>query len=82
MNGYGDEGDNFGQAGILTHIMNTEEIADAMVQLAENEKLRKEMGEIGYKRVNEFYQINLMRDRYKDLYTKAYKGLEEWEGKK
>lgn len=74
---YGDEGDDFGQAGILAHIMNTEEIAKAMVLLARDNKLRREMGEIGYKRVNEFYRIDLMRDRYKDIYKRAYKGIEE-----
>ena len=32
------ESDDFGEAGILTHIMNIEEIANAMLTLAANEK--------------------------------------------
>ncbi len=65
---YGEEGDELGAAGILTHIMNISEIADAMNVLAADEKLRKEMGEIGYKRVEKYYGIDEMRERYSKLY--------------
>ena len=40
------EQDDFGPAGILTHIMNVEEIAQAMIDMARNEPMRLQM-EIG-----------------------------------
>ena len=64
---YGD-GDGLGEAGILTHIMNIEEIAQAMVKLAQNEKLRKQMGENGYKRVMKYYRIEQMKGVYEEIY--------------
>lgn len=42
---YGGE-DDFGTAGILTHIMNLEEITDAMVELARNQERRERMGKM------------------------------------
>ncbi len=65
---YGGDTDSFGTAGILTHIMNLEEIADAMVELAQNESLRIQMGENGYKRVMDRYRIEHMKQIYKDIY--------------
>ncbi len=64
---YGPE-DTFGQAGILTHIMNVEEIAEAMLELATNEKRRTRMGEAGYQRVMAFYKIEQMKDVYTQIY--------------
>ena len=64
---YGKQ-DGFGAAGILTHIMNIEEIAQAMIDLAEHEDIREAMGEAGYKRVHAFYRIEQMRDVYRDIY--------------
>lgn len=62
------EGDDFGEAGILTHIMNVEEIADAMVDLAVHTKKRKQMGENGYKRVVSKYKIEDMKRTYGKIY--------------
>lgn len=64
---YGD-GDEFGTAGILTHIMNIEEIAAAMAELAENEGERKAMGERGYKRTMAKYKIEDMKRVYEEIY--------------
>lgn len=69
---YGEEGDLFGTAGILTHIMNTEEIAEAMVELATNVSKREAMGEIGYKRVHAFYRIEQMKQKYREIYKDVY----------
>ena len=69
---YGTQ-DDFGPAGILTHIMNLEEIADAMVKLATNPTLCKKMGEAGYKRVMTFYRIEQMKEKYKELYQQFAK---------
>ena len=62
------ESDDFGAGGILTHIMNVEEIAQAMVDMARNESMRLQMGESGYKRVMSGYRIEHMRAAYRRIY--------------
>ncbi len=62
------EADDFGQAGILTHIMNVEEIANAFVSMAQNPEMVKSMGEIGYKRLMKSYQLSQMKATYSDIY--------------
>ena len=62
------ENDDFGDAGIVVHIMNVEEIAQAMVDLARNESMRLQMGENGYQRVVSGYQIGHMRSKYRKIY--------------
>nr|MCR4675339.1 GT4 family glycosyltransferase PelF [Lachnospiraceae bacterium] len=52
------ETDDYGQAGILTHIMNVEEIANAFVTLAMNPELVQKMGEAGYRRLMDKYLIS------------------------
>ena len=64
---YGNN-DGFGEAGILTHIMNIEEIAHAMVTMSIYEEDRLRMGEAGYKRVNAFYRIEQMKAVYQEIY--------------
>lgn len=64
---YGSK-DDFGEAGILTHIMNIEEIANAMVRMAVYENDRERMGEAGYRRVNAFYRIEQMKAVYQEIY--------------
>ena len=68
--------DDFGEAGILTHIMNIEEIAHAMVTMSLQEEERLRMGEAGYKRVNAFYRIEQMKAVYQDI----YKGFSDKQG--
>lgn len=65
--------DDFGKAGILAHIMNIEEISKAMITLANDEAMRQQMGESGYLRVREFYQIGSMKQVYKDIYEEFAK---------
>ncbi len=62
------EGDDFGEAGILTHIMNIDEISEAMVFMAQNPIQRQKMGEAGYKRVMEKYTNKMMVDTYRNIY--------------
>lgn len=62
------ERDDFGEAGIVTHIMNVEEIAQAMVDMARNEEMRRIMGENGYLRVQSRYRIGQMRENYWKIY--------------
>ena len=61
-------GDACGTAGILTHIMNVSEIAQAIVDMAKNRELRQSMGECGYQRVTSRYRIEQMTDAYEDIY--------------
>nr|MBP3597946.1 GT4 family glycosyltransferase PelF [Eubacterium sp.] len=78
---YGNE-DGIGSAGILTHIMNLEEISDAMVEMAENQKMRLEMGVNGYKRLMSKYKIEDMKVIYQAIYKGFAKKLKkQWEDK-
>ena len=72
---YGEEGDELGAAGILTHIMNVEEIANAMVDMAKKPSMREHMGEVGYKRVMSGYKLEDMRETYRNIYQKFAKSL-------
>lgn len=67
---YGED-DDFGNAGILTHIMNIEEIANAMVYMAKNPEARKKMADAGYKRLMRKYKIEDMQRIYENIYKKA-----------
>ena len=62
------EQDEVGVAGIVTRIMNVQEIAQAIVSLAHNAPLRLKMGENGYRRVKARYQFRYMQDAYGDIY--------------
>lgn len=62
------ENDDFGDAGILTHIMNVEEIGNAMVTMAKNKETRLKMGENGFKRANAGYRQEMMQDTYYNIY--------------
>ncbi|MCQ2519230.1 MAG: GT4 family glycosyltransferase PelF [Lachnospiraceae bacterium] len=63
------ENDDFGAAGILTHIMNVTEIAEAMVTMATDKEACERMGEAGYKRVMNRYRVDQMRDTYREIYN-------------
>ena len=67
---YGED-DDFGKAGIITHIMNISEIADAMVYMADHPQIRNEMGEIGCKRLMRKYRIEDMKKTYAGIYKEA-----------
>lgn len=67
---YGEEGDNLGPSGILTHIMDVEEIAQGMVQMARHKERTREMGEIGYRRLMRKYRIEDLREAYRRLYIR------------
>lgn len=71
---YGED-DDFGDAGILTHIMNVEEIAGAMIEIAQNPEKRKRMGEAGYRRVMKKYKVEDMKKTYEKLYHDFSDGI-------
>ncbi len=64
---FGDR-DDYGSAGIITHIMNVEEITEAILTLAHDEPLRRKMGGIGRKRVKAGYQAHQMEETYRNIY--------------
>ncbi len=77
------ENDGFGAAGIVTHIMNIEEIARAMVTLARNKTLRLQMGENGYQRVLAKYQYSYMIEAYRNIYKDFAESMGlKWEDEK
>lgn len=74
------ESDEFGAAGIVTHIMNVEEIAWAMVSMARNKTMRLQMGENGYQRVLAGYEYSSMIETYGNIYRDFAKSMGlEWE---
>lgn len=76
------EGDSFGDAGILTHIMNVDEIAEAMANMAQKEDMRLKMGTAGYKRVAAKYQLEHMQENYRNIYHDFAKSMNlEWKEK-
>jgi glycosyltransferase involved in cell wall biosynthesis len=64
---YGND-DDFGAAGILTHIMDVEEISNAIIKLAGDPELRQQLGESGYQRVKAKHQIEDMKAKYLRIY--------------
>ena len=76
---YGEEGDDFGPAGILTHIMNLQEITTAMIEMALDTRGRLQMGENGYRRLMAKYRIEDMQEVYRNIYKDfAAKQNIEW----
>ena len=63
------EDDGIGPSGILTHIMNVEEITDGMVELAVNTQKRLEYGENGYRRLMARYKLTDMQGTYRNIYN-------------
>ncbi len=69
------ERDDYGDAGIVTHIMNVEEMAHAMVKLAHDPTLRGQMGEVGRRRAASGYRLEFMKDAYRKLYAAFAKSM-------
>lgn len=61
--------------------MNIEEIAQAMLDMAANEKMRLEMGETGYRRVMEKYRVEYMQKTYWEIYRDSQNRW-GWSGRK
>lgn len=71
---YGED-DTFGDAGILVHIMNIQEISQAILTLARDEKKRCAMGENGYRRLMKKYRIEDMKETYGKIYSEFARGM-------
>ncbi len=62
------ENDDFGIAGRVVHIMNIEEIAKAITDLAADSDMRYRMGENGYNRLMAKYKAEYMQQTYAGIY--------------
>lgn len=60
--------DSFGPAGLVTPVMNEEEVASAIITLCRNDKLREEMGSNGKRRISAEYTHDKLIARYDALY--------------
>ena len=77
----GERGDALGEAGILTHVMNVDEIAAAMVFAAKNRDKAREMGEIGRQRLLARYQLKDMGAAYAGIYKQLGEEMgQKWPG--
>lgn len=72
----GDVGDNFDHAGICVPPMHQTKLLQALIQMCENESLRKKMGLAGQQRVQSYYKIGNIIDDYLNVYEKA---IETWQ---
>lgn len=67
---YGNEEyDNLGKCGFIVPIMNYQKLSEAIIKLAQNPDLRKQMGEIGYQRVTSFYKKEDLIESYRKVYS-------------
>jgi polysaccharide biosynthesis protein PelF len=67
----GDQGDNFEHAGICVPPMHQTKLLQALLQLCENEPLRKSMGRAGQERVQHLYKIENVMNDYQKVYEEA-----------
>lgn len=62
------ESDELGAAGIVVPVLNIHEITAAILELGGNEPLRRQMGEIGYRRVMSKYKWEYLQENYQGIY--------------
>lgn len=72
----GEEGDTLGEAGYCVAPMYREGLADAMEKMCASRQRRLQMGEVGRKRVELYYQQQFMLGKYQAVYEelKEYNG--------
>ena len=73
---YGED-DDFGHAGIIAHIMNIEEIAQAMIYMVDHKAEREKMANTGYQRVLSKYKIEDMKQTYEEIYQELEETLQK-----
>lgn len=73
---HGDN-DDFGHAGIVVPLMNTDKMGNAMIKLASDISLIDEMGMNGYNRVNKFHKNKDIYGEYLKLYMSLVEGEKE-----
>lgn len=62
------EDDNFGPAGLVVPVMNSEAMAQAVLRCIRNPELLMRMGQAGRKRVETYYSREGMLDSFRNLY--------------
>jgi glycosyltransferase involved in cell wall biosynthesis len=67
----GDSGDNLGKAGMCVPPMHQSKLLQAMLQLCQDEMLRKSMGLAGQQRIKKYYEIGSVMNDYLKVYEKA-----------
>ena len=72
----GDKDDRFGPAGIFVTPMHQSEMLEALLEMGENKKMRARMSTAGRQRVNAYYNLEGMVDKYQATYQKA---IEIWQ---
>ena len=73
--------DSFGPAGFCVPVMHQGELADAMLTLCRDGKMRREMGENGRRRVYALYRHEQMIGNYLGVYQAAQDAAEgRWQG--
>lgn len=66
----GEDGDTLGAAGIVAPVMNISAISEAILTLARDPEMRREMGQVGYERLMRKYRIEYMTRTYRSLYNR------------
>ncbi len=64
-----DKDDTFGDAGIVVPVMDFEGMAESVITLAKDKKLRDKMAKAGRERVMKYYGYQLFIDSYKEIYN-------------
>ncbi len=75
----GEEGDNLGRAGIITPVMSSEAMAEAIIYCIRHPKERKRMSLVGQKRVETYYRKDAFLKEYSKMYEKLGGG-HKWQG--
>lgn len=70
----GGADDDLGRCGIVVPPMDRKGFADAMETLCRNARLRRQMGAIGRKRVERYYQVQTMMASYHRVYDRVMEG--------
>lgn len=70
----GGNNDTLGNAGIIVPVMNSKAMADAIIYLIKHPNELKKMGEVGQKRVEEFYRKENFLSQYHEIYKKFLGG--------
>lgn len=60
----------YGKAGFLVDMRSQQQLADAMIEFAQNDALRKQMGDQASEYIHDHYSLDLMLDLYEDAYKK------------
>ena len=73
----GDSEDNFGRAGVVVPIMDSEAMAEAIISIIQNPDERTQMGKAGLNRVTSRYQQKTFIEEYRKLYREM--GGPKWQ---